>query len=964
MMQAKPWERYSAQPASPPAFDSYTIGAPDPMIAAREQRAVRADFRAEREADRSDARFRVQQQQQAESDRRREDAERRAAEAAERAAIAASRLPGDKEKALRDAVSTVSSLGRANTGFRDDYLGFGAGIENTAQSYFDVGTPGQRDWWADFRSTDNLVRNELFGASLTAGEKSAYAATTITPDMSPEQARQNIRRRHEIARGGLDKYRQYLLASGYGRDAIDALVGDALRDVPVDVQGGRGDRRYGPSGAVRSDIGPQAHSLSVGNIADLASGLSGGRYSIERDGLYYTPPGGRAEQVDVADQVANSDEYRNAYRAKFGVEPELQVSVEGGVSDPSTVNGRRGGGGYGETADALIRGGADAVTLGTADEIAAAGRTIFGGGTMRDNLREERAVDAYDQQHHWGARTLGQVGGGLLLPTGLPGAGTSPGLAALTRVGAGYGAAYGAGSAEGSAADRLLAAGAGAITGGATGYGLGRVGKAVTNRGANGGLPANTNLELLMAAGRQNVDLVRPDAVPGNRNLYGFLESLPFAGTRIRDDLQRGVDQIEQRVADVGGGMAVPRQTAGESVRAGGERYIDQSRQVVNRLYDRAATLAGNARVTPRQALDVVDRHLGELSETPSVNRTKIDLLNQFRDDLVDDAGNVRPLSIQAIRDLRTAMRDELGTKGLRFTDTERRVMQAIDSASQDITAQLSGPALRAYQRADRAHAERVDIVDNVIERFIGSDRNNRRSGEAIMAQIENAGQPRAGDGETLGQMLQRLQPVEREQVASTIAAQLGRRGQDGDNAFSPALFFSQVSRLSQPARTAIFGRQGAQNMADLARIAEARGGTMARLNNSRSGQVSNWFNALKSILSGGGAGAGLGAAVGGVGGVGVGGTAGLVATPVLLGGGYLTARSLGNRQVVSTMLAAANATSRGQQAAVVRRLAAIATREPALSSELLPIQRLLGSSVDGSRQALATTAEGDHRRQ
>jgi len=962
-MQTKPWERYAAQPAPAPSYDSYTIGAPDPMIAARESRAERADFRAEREADRSDARFRIQQQQQAESERRRGEAERRAADAADRAAVTASRLPGDKEKALRDAVSTVSSLGRANTGFRDDYLGFGAGIENTAQAYLGVGTPGQRDWWADFRSTDNLVRNELFGASLTAGEKSAYAATTITPDMSPQQARQNIQRRQEIARSGLDKYRQYLLASGYGRDAIDALVGDALRDVPAVGQGGRDERGQGFA-AGGSDIAPERKALTLSNVVDFATGLSGGRYEIARDGLFYTYPDGKREMVDLSDQVANSEEYRAAYRAKFGEEPQLQVSVEGGMSDPSTVNGRRGGGGFGETADAVIRGGADAVTLGTADEIAAAGRTIFGGGTMRDNLREERAVDAYDQEHHWGARALGQLGGGLLLPTGLAGAGTSPGLAALARVGAGYGGAYGAGSAEGSAMDRLKGLGAGAVTGAVTGYGLGRLGQAVSNRAASGGFPADTNLEALLAAGRQNVDLVRPDLVPGKRNLYGFLESLPFSGTRVRDDLQRGADQIEQRVADIGGGVAVPRETAGEAVRDGAERYIDQSRKVVNRLYDRAADLAGDARVTPRQALGVVDQHIAELSQTPSVNRTKIDLLNQFRDDLVDDAGNVRPLTVQAIRDLRTAMRDELGAKGLRFTDTERRVMQAIDSASQDIAGQLTGPALRAYRRADRAHAERADLVDNVVERFIGSDRNDRRSGEAIMAQIENAAQPRSGNARALERLVQQLEPGERQQVASTMAAQLGRRGTDGDNAFSPALFFSQVSKLSNHARSVIFGEKGARDLADLARIAEARGGTMGRLNNSRSGQVSNWFNAIKSVLSGGGAGAGLGAAVGGVGGVGAGGTAGLVATPALLGAAYLTARSLGNRQVVSTMLAAARATGPSQQAEVIRRLATIATREPALSSEILPIQRLLSSSIDGSRAALATPAEGYDRGQ
>jgi hypothetical protein len=967
------------QAANP--FGAYTVGTPNPRIAAQEDRAERADLRAERESVRAEQRFRAQQQ--------REDLrDSRTAGATALAQVAASRLPGDKEKELREAVSSVSSLGRAQNGFRDDYVGFGSGIENLAQEYTGFGTPGQRDWWADFRSTDNLSRNALFGASLTAGEKSAYAATTISPNMDPAQVRTNIARRAEIARAGLGRYRDYLLKSGYGQEAIDSLIGDAL-SAPATQTPPRSEAQN------KSDVRPRIQSFSVDNLADFATGLSGGKYAIERDGLYYTAPGGRSKMVDLSDNVANSDEYHAAYKAKFGSEPPLQVSVTGGASSPGASSGPpgRGGGGITETADAFVRGAADTVALGSADEIAAAGRTIFGEGTMRDNLRQERAVDAYDRDHHGVARFAGQFAGGFALPIGRTGTGMPPSAAQLAKYGAGYSGVYGFGSGEGSAIDRLMSAGTNAVAGGLVGYGLGRGTEALLNIGRRSAAGRGVNMDTVRAADRQGIELVRPDVDPTRRNTYGFLESLPIAGGRVRSDLQRGTDQFEQRVADVGGGLAVPRATAGDTVRAAGERFIDRSRTVTNRLYDRAAALAGDARVSPDRLVAALDTHIAELASTPNANSTKLNLLNQLRDDLVDNVPGqpatpflarvlnqiqgrppgsatatpgterLRSLSIQSLRDLRTAMRDELGSRGLRYTDAERRIMGAIDSASGDIAGQLHGPALRAYQRADQAYRRRVELVDNVVEWFIGNDRNARRSGEAIMAQVENAAQPRSGDAATLAQMMERLEPRERQQVASTIAAQLGRRGQDGDNAFSPNLFFSQVAKYSPESRAAIFGLQGARDLADLARIAKGRAGTLGRLNNSRSGQVGNWFRAIQSVLSGGGAGAGVGAAMGGVAGAGSGAAAGVVTTPFMLGGAYLSARALGNRRVVQTLLQAANATTPSARAVVLRRMGALASREPALRTELLPIQRLLSSSIEGMRPALAAD-EGDRRRQ
>ncbi|RSU53991.1 hypothetical protein BRX43_03155 [Sphingomonas sp. S-NIH.Pt15_0812] len=950
------------------------MGTPNPRLQAQEDRAERADRRAEADSYRAEQRFQTQQQREDLRDAHSLATDRRQTANTDFDNISSLRKEFTSRKEVQDFTTILPQVASAMEIAKNPNA-TGADDLNLIYTFGKVMDPGSvvREGELALASSTGSWAQNLQGAieRLRSGDK-------LPPAVRHNLVESMRRRGVELSRSyNFSRHDYQARAERFGYNPLDVVgqhpatpfqqaeadfTGKAVGNYDGSV-GARPGSSGGGRGTGQSDLRPQMQSYSVDNIADLATGLSGGKYTIEREGLYYTASGGHREMVDLSDDIANSDEYHAAYRAKFGTEPELQVSVSGGTKGPASAPRGRGDGGAVETADAFLRGAADTASLGTVDEISAAGRTIFGGGTMRDNLRSERAVDAYDRENHGLARFAGQFAGGFALPMGRAGTNLPPSAMDLAKIGAGYSGAYGFGSGEGSATDRLISAGTNAIAGGIVGYGLGRGGEALLNLSRRPSVGRSVNMDTVQAADRQGIELVRPDADPTRRNAYGFLESLPIAGGRIRSDLQRGADQIEQRVADVGGGVAVPRATAGDTVRAAGERFIDRSRTLTNRLYDRAATLAGNARVAPRQALNAIDNHIVELSQTPNANRTKLDLLNQFRADLVDQNGNLRPLSIQAIRDLRTAMRDELGTRGLRFTDTERRMMQAIDSASADISSQLRGPALRAYQRADQAYRRRIDLIDNVVERFIGNDRTARRSGEGIMAQVESASLPKSGDAQALSQMMERLEPRERQQVASTIAAQLGRRGQDGDNAFSPNLFFSQVAKYSPEARAAIFGQQGARDLADLARIAEGRAGTLARLNNSRSGQVGNWFKAIQSILSGGGAGAGVGAAMGGVAGAGTGAAAGIVTTPMMLGGAYLSARALGNRRVVQTLLQAANATSPSARAVVLTRIGALANREPALRTELLPIQRLLSSSIEGARPALAAD-EGDRRRQ
>jgi hypothetical protein len=113
--------------------------------------------------------------------------------------------------------------------------------------------------------------------------------------------------------------------------------------------------------------------------------------------------------------------------------------------------------------DAAVRGAADTMSLGLADEIAAAADTAAGltgkQGDYDANLEYQRAQDAYDAETQPVARTAGQIGGGVatgVLAAPRQAAAKWWGRAAQNSLlGGVYGGAYGFGSGEGGFDNRL-----------------------------------------------------------------------------------------------------------------------------------------------------------------------------------------------------------------------------------------------------------------------------------------------------------------------------------------------------------------------------------------------------------------------------------------------------------------------------------------------------------------------------
>lgn len=134
-------------------------------------------------------------------------------------------LPDGPAKRLEEEVGTYAAMRRANRSFQDDFGGntITGGFENTLQGLSSgIGTPGQRNWWAGFKTTDNQIRNSLFGATLTPSEQASYEQTSISERMAPAEIKKNLAQREQILREALSRKQRTLKANRFDPEAVDS----------------------------------------------------------------------------------------------------------------------------------------------------------------------------------------------------------------------------------------------------------------------------------------------------------------------------------------------------------------------------------------------------------------------------------------------------------------------------------------------------------------------------------------------------------------------------------------------------------------------------------------------------------------------------------------------------------------------------------------------------------------------
>lgn len=552
---------------------------------------------------------------------------------------------------------------------------------------------------------------------------------------------------------------------------------------------------------------------------------------------------------------------------------------------------------------------------------------------------ERMRIDNARQQLGYGGTAL-ELAGSLasMGPAGLEMVAPADAARVAGKAGAAGGALSGFGAGEGGQNSTV-----GAVTGALGGYALGRFGPVAAEK--LGALaprrirpPRGMAPDVAAASQAEGVDLIRPMVDPHSVSDFGALESNVYSQPIIRGAQGRVAGQIEDRVTGLASGTPLETGAAGDILQTAGNRFIQRSRGIKNRLYDRAESLGGDAPIQSKEALTQIDQEIAQLSEAPDTNASEIKFMESLKADLS------RPQTVGSIRRIRTSLRGQINQANLTATSAEARALRVMDAARTDIQREAPPAASAAYSRADAFNRERQTHIDTVIRQFLGK-RDAPLDSEKAFARLKSLASP-GGGGRNLAAMMRNLEPDERQDIAATIAHSLGRRGED--EPFSTALFISQARKLSPSARRTIFGPDGAQSIENLTLLSRKLEEAGKDINRSRSATVlerQGLRQAARSIIgqiSGIGAGAASGAAVGGVRG-GIAGAA--VAGAAMFGSAtrrVLSARAMVNPRVSRWLAEAADVSTHRQAKETTRKLGVIIAREPALAQELQPLYQSL----------------------
>lgn len=624
---------------------------------------------------------------------------------------------GDADK-LESQVDIYGRLKYAKDNFQPDYGGnlFG-GMENSLQGMFNIGTPGQRDWWASFRAADNQIRNELFGASLTEGEKAAYNATTITESMRPEEINRNLATREEIVRKALQRRAGRIVAGGFNEDEVRAGLGDYADDILSQESVANQPNAVNPNnplGGVRANgvhqLADTTQSQLVGQseggwfadptLADvgpivkrmLQNNRSAAEINAYVDGRYQAS-GAVKMNAEQRAQIAGLV----AARRRNPSIPAGQLATDWGnfgmVQRAANPNGPTLGEQFAKSpAGAFSISAGNAASAGLLDEMAG----VVGGEGAQQRMQ---AVKDQSRAENWKSAMAGDIAGGTLAMVGLNRAigAAGQGGAKLAQWGGGiapdiaYGAAYGAGESNDNRA-------MGAVTGGASAAAGNIVGRGVTGmfgRGIRGvSDPAVRYLN------DRNIPLT-VGQILGNRGIAGRtfskMESVPVLGDVFNSRRMDGIKAFN-RAAHEDALKPIGATIEGEA----GQEAIDQAQQAVSAAYGDA--LNGVRVQADSQFVDDIAPQLSAGRQIPTTGDEFGWVMDNKIGPMFDDAGEMTGETMQAaLQNLRGAAR-EFGKGGAMGNAAAQATRNVENSLLDLVERQAPGtvPALHAANNTYR----------------------------------------------------------------------------------------------------------------------------------------------------------------------------------------------------------------------------------------------------------------------
>ena len=120
---------------------------------------------------------------------------------------------------ITDIDTSLGTQKRLKDTFDDKYAGYKLQMQgelaNVIGSKFGGDNQAQAEWWASHAANDNIARNALFGASLTAGEQKAWEKTSINPGMSPSMIKNRMAEREALIEAKRNTTVENLGKAGY-----------------------------------------------------------------------------------------------------------------------------------------------------------------------------------------------------------------------------------------------------------------------------------------------------------------------------------------------------------------------------------------------------------------------------------------------------------------------------------------------------------------------------------------------------------------------------------------------------------------------------------------------------------------------------------------------------------------------------------------------------------------------------
>lgn len=140
-------------------------------------------------------------------------------------------------KDLEGKAKAYEDMTRLSSGFQDAYAGnaLTGGLENVigriGGESAGLTDAGQTQWWQDYQTYLNAVRNDLFGAALTATEKAEFDKAMIGPRTDPAEARKNLARQQAIVQKALVRAGKVYQMGGFNAEQIGEYVPGGLEDI-------------------------------------------------------------------------------------------------------------------------------------------------------------------------------------------------------------------------------------------------------------------------------------------------------------------------------------------------------------------------------------------------------------------------------------------------------------------------------------------------------------------------------------------------------------------------------------------------------------------------------------------------------------------------------------------------------------------------------------------------------------